>query len=694
MNVADIAFEPLLPWPAIMALAVAGLLIFALAVWRRAPGSAGRALAFLTLLAALAGPNLRIEDRTPEKDVAVLLVDRSSSMTLRDRRAQSDAAAAAVEAAAVRSATLDLRTVIVPPAPDEDRNGTRMMQALTDAFAGVPRDRRAGAIMVTDGQVHDAPSADDAAARLAPVLAGAPLHALLVGEPDEGDRRVRIVAAPPFALVGSSAEITFVVEDEPYPGRRAPAAIDVFVDGVIRERLRVWPDRETTIAAPIDHAGQHAIEISVDAGPREVSLVNNKALANVAGVRDRLRVLMVSGQPHAGERVWRNLLKSDPAVDLVHFTILRPPEKLDFTPTRELALIPFPIQELFERKLHDFDLIIFDRYPRRDLIPPTYLANIVEFVRRGGALLEAADITFADPKTSLAESAIGAALPALPTGRVLDGAFRPKLSRYGERHPVTAPLASRSPDTWGRWHRQVDTTMTGGSVLMTGADDRPLLALARFGDGRVAQILSDQIWLWARGHEGGGPHGELMRRLAHWLMAEPELEETRLKATVIDDMLQLERFTVEDDASALVDVQMPDGSTAQATLARAEDGRATGAVPAPALGLYRATEGGRTALAMKGDPSGPEAQEIRADGLKLKPALAASAGAAWALHTGVPDLRMAKPGRAMHGRGWIGLRSNEAYSVTRAASEDLPPAWLALLLVTGGLFWGWLRERR
>ena len=230
--------------------------------------------------------------------------------------------------------------------------------------------------------------------------------------------------------------------------------------------------------------------------------------------------------------------------------------------------------------------------------------------------------------------------------------------------------------------------------MLSGADESPLLALARFGDGRVAQILSDQIWLWARGHEGGGPHGELLRRLAHWLMAEPELEEIRLKASIEGDRLRIERFTVEEDAAATVNVTLPDDSTVQLSLARSEDGRAVGETAAPLLGLYRATEGARAALVLKGDPGGPEAQDIHADPAKLLPAIAATSGDAWRLYSGQPDLRMARPGRAMHGRGWIGLQRNDAVAVTRVSSANLPPIWLAAIIILTGLFWRWSRERR
>lgn len=695
MNAADLAFDPLLPWTVIAVLVAAAGMIFGYGVMRRAPGVWGRALAFAVIAAMLAGPNIQIEERRAETNVAVALIDGSSSMQSGDRQAQAEQAAEDLKTAAARIPNLELRVVQTQADPNEASVGTRLFQPLTDAFADVPRDRRAGAILITDGQVHDAPLAQDAPAILATLLHNAPLHALIVGEENEGDRRIHIVAAPPFALVGSEAEIRFVVEDDPVQSTRQSATIEVQFNGVSLANVTAWPGRETSVFLPIERAGNHAIELSVSAGPKEVSLLNNKALVEVSGIRDRLRVLMISGQPHAGERVWRNLLKSDPAVDLVHFTILRPPEKRDATSTRELALIAFPIRELFERKLPEFDLILFDRYPRRDLIPPSYLANIVEHVRNGGALLEASDAAYADPNTSLAESALGAALPGQPTGRVLTSAFRPSLTDLGRRHPITAPLTGRNPEAWGRWLRQIEVAPEAGTVLMTGIDDRPLISLAKFGEGRVAQVYSDQIWLWARGYEGGGPHGELLRRLAHWLMREPELEEIRLDASINGDILTIERRAIEADASAIVNVIQPDGTMKPLTLRSVEDGLARAEIRATAMGLYRAVEGARTAIVVKGDPNGPESQSLRADPANLLPTLSAANGAAWRLSDkGAPQLRMVRKGRAAHGRAWIGLHDAKAFTVTRVRATNLPPIWLGLFLALAGLALAWRRESK
>ena len=291
--------------------------------------------------------------------------------------------------------------------------------------------------------------------------------------------------------------------------------------------------RDVTLSIPIDHGGPNVLEIEVEAGPQELTLANNRAAIVVNGVRDRLRVLLVSGEPHAGERVWRNILKSDPSVDLVHFTILRPPEKQDGTPIRELSLIAFPIRELFDVKLDEFDLIIFDRYSQRGIIPQAYIDNVVRYVRRGGALLEAAGPTFGTPMT-LFRTPLGEILPTEPTGDVREQGFRPQLTALGRRHPVTADLPGAGKPgeapSWGRWFRQVEGRRHSGTAIMSGENGGPLLVLDRVGNGRIAQLLSDQMWLWARGFEGGGPQAELLRRLAYWLMKEPDLEENDLRA--------------------------------------------------------------------------------------------------------------------------------------------------------------------
>jgi hypothetical protein len=686
-----IAFAPLLPWLVIAGLAAAAAVLLALGWARRARGMPWRTLVLATLLLTLANPAAVLEDRSPLDDVGLVLVDQSPSQSIGDRRAQTEAALAKLQAAAGKLKHFELRVVRTTGQDENLRDsGTQLFKALDTALADIPRQRFAGAVIITDGEVHDAFNAQ-AAAQL-----GAPLHALLTGQRNEGDRRLTVVDAPSYGLVGKQVTLTVRVDDLPGPAQ-GQARLTIRRDGGDETTVPVTLGQDTKIPLPLKHAGQTIFELAVDQGPRELTLLNNRAVVVVNGVRDRLRVLLVSGEPHPGERAWRNLLKSDPSVDLVHFTILRPPEKLDATPVRELSLITFPVHELFEVKLHDFDLIIFDRYRRRGELPRSYLQNIVDYVNNGGALLAAVGPSFASP-VSFYYTPLADVMPAEPTGHVLERGFRPKVTDVGERHPVTADLpgADDPKHPWGRWFRQIDVRTKGGLTLMSGIDGLPLLQLERIGKGRVGLIASDQMWLWSRGYEGGGPQAELLRRLAHWLMKEPDLEEEDLRAEVEGSRLKVIRQSL-DPKLVPVRVTTPSGKTLTLPLAAGHGGRSTGTLTVDELGLYRVTDGTHTALAAVGPLNPIEFRDVRATDARLKPATEATGGSIhWLSEGGVPELRQIRPSRDYAGAGavgsWIAFKRNGDYVVTGVRQAPLLPALLVLLAALGLLALAWQRE--
>jgi hypothetical protein len=467
-------------------------------------------------------------------------------------------------------------------------------------------------------------------------------------------------------------------------------------DGGKPAQIAVPVGRDVVFSVPINHGGPNVVELATAPGPHPLTLVNKRAVVVVNGVRDHLRVLLVSGEPHEGERVWRNLLKSDPSVDLVHFTILRPPEKQDGTPIKELSLIAFPIRELFDTKLDDFDLIIFDRYNRRGVIPDAYLENIVRYIRNGGALLDAEGPPSSDSSESLDSTPLAQILPAVPTGRVYDEGFKPKLTSLGRRDPVTEGLPGAGPPGgepgWGRWFRQIDARVRHGVTLMTGDRGAPLLVLDRIGKGRVAQLLSDQMWLWARGFEGGGPQGELLRRLAYWLMKEPDLEENDLRAIIDGNHLVVTRQSLEPD-NRPVTVTAPDGSKKQLSLSPQGGGRSSGSMAISQMGLYRVTGGGRTTLVAAGPLNPIEFADVRTTQNKLKPVVDATGGGIFWVGSGkVPEVRRVAPGRSMAGRNWMGFRQNGDYTVTGFRETPLLPGAAALFLIAGGLLGAWRRE--
>ncbi len=544
----SIAFAPLLPWPLLAAAAIVAAGLICVVAWRGGRGWIFRGLAYASLIAALANPKMISEQRDPRPDIAVIVVDTSPSQSVGERTRQTVEAEAALRVALTNLPNLDVKVVEAGAAGDGE---TRLFGALEQALGDAPRDRLAGIVVITDGQVHDRPASGF-------LPSGVPLHVLLSGAPEERDRRLTVDQAPAYGIVGKPVSVIYTVADsgkgrgaDGLAGSAGRAKVKFVVNGMPAGEREVEVGEPQTFALSLERAGPSVFEAEVESATGEISTLNNRAAAAINGVRDRLRVLLVSGQPHPGERAWRNLLKSDPAVDLVHFTILRPPDKEENTPLRELSLIVFPVQELFSEKLYDFDLVVFDRFVVRGVLTPEYIERIAAYLRDGGAVLLSAGPEFAGPR-SLFLTALGDSMAAAPTGLIIEQAFRPTLSALGRRHPVTASLPGRAETasgeetnaagpTWGRWFRVIETSARRGSVLIEGAGGRPLLIVDRVGKGRIAQLMSDQMWLWERGFDGGGPQGELSRRLVHWLMKEPALEEESLSASFADARLRIER---------------------------------------------------------------------------------------------------------------------------------------------------------
>jgi hypothetical protein len=682
-----IAFDPHLPLALIGALAAIALLITAVSFYLRARGAWARGLAFAILLFALAGPVLVKENHASLPDVVAVVMDRSQSMNIGDRAAQADKALAAVKSQLAGQPDLIVRQAEVTTTTSGENNGTQAFAALTAALADVPPARIAGAIMITDGEVHDAPPANQFTMK-------APLQVLIAGQRGERDRKLTVVNAARFAIVGQPAQMTVRVDD--FGGGSDVADVSVAVDGKSLGNKSVPVGKDTPISIPVSHEGENIVELSAAPGPSELTLQNNRAVVSVSGVRDRLRVLLISGQPHAGERVWRNLLKADPSVDLVHFTILRPPEKQDGTPIDELSLIAFPARDLFNDKLASFDLVIFDRYGEQGILPMLYFDNIAQYVENGGALLVSSGPEFAGP-TSVYRTPLASVLPAQPTGEIITQAFKPQVTQLGLAHPVTRDLAGSNADnvpaTWGRWFRLIGATTVSGQTVMSGPGNKPLLVLDQVKKGRVAEILSDQTWLWARGFEGGGPQAELLRRLAHWLMKEPELEAESLTAAVADGEIVVTRRTMAKSVQP-VTMTTPTGKTSTLILDNAGPGLWRIAAKVSELGLYRVTDGTLSAVTAAGPLNPKEVADMRATDTILKPDAEATGGAVHWLADGLPQIRRVVPGQDAGGSNWIGIRRNGAYRVTSLTQQPLLPAWAALLLIVGSLLLAWKIEGR
>jgi hypothetical protein len=689
MTGASIAFSSTVPGWVLIALAIVALGLIGYGVWRGARGVAFRALPILILLVAIADPRLVREERAPLTDIAVVVVDESTSQNIGERRARTEKAVAEIQQQLAAQPNLEVRTLRL--GKDARSDGTRLFGPLGAAMGDIPSSRLAGTIMISDGLVHDVPNPETYGAKQAP------LHILLTGEQNERDRRVRIERAPDYGLVGEQAMVRIMAEDAGAPNKDTRLPITVRRNGKVIQQLEFTSGQLADIPVTIETPGANIVEVEVEGHDGELSRMNNRALVAVNGIRDRLRVLLISGEPHVGERAWRNLLKSDPNVDLVHFTILRPLTKDDGTPLSELALIAFPIRELFEEQLYEFDLIIFDRYSRKGLVPYQFMSNVASYVRDGGAVMLAVGPEFAD-SSSLFDSPLQAVLPAAPTGQVYSDAFRPTLSDVGKRHPVTSDLSGAvgagGEPTWGRWLRNVQVAPTSGQRLMNGVNGEPLMILDHVNKGRVALLLSDTMWLWGKGVDGGGPQAEFLRRTAHWLMKEPQLEEEALSAEVRGDQLVVTRRSL-DARERDVTIESPDGSTETLTPREAGQGKAVAAVTVTEPGLYRLTDGKSNAVAAVGATNPLENFDVLTTDALVKPVVEATDGGTyWLSETGTPAVRRTGAGRTAHGTTWLGLRANDQYVVTGVSETTLLPILLVLLLSVGGAMMAWWREGR
>jgi hypothetical protein len=684
-----IAFAPLIGLQVLLAAAAAVVVLSVLLLMARSRGAVVRVFGLALVVLALANPSLTREDRDPLSSIAVVVVDKSPSQNFGGRAQQTETARAAITARLSRIPGLEVR-VVEAGQSDGETEGTRLFTALGAALADAPPDRIAGAIMITDGRVHDVP-ADASALGFA-----APVHSLVTGSKDERDRRVKLISAPRFGIVGQTQTITYEVDDQ--GGGESTATVTVRRDGDVLETrsVRVGVPQRAEIAIP--HAGQNLVEIEASPLTGELTAVNNRAVVAIDGVRDKLRVLLVSGEPNAGERTWRNLLKSDASVDLVHFTILRPPEKQDGTPINELSLIAFPTRELFQQKIGEFQLIIFDRYARQGVLPMIYFDNIARYVRDGGAVLVAAGPDYAS-STSLWRTPLDSILPAEPDGTLTERGFRPRLTELGKRHPVTRDLegSASEPPHWSQWFRVVDTRNPTGTAVMQGPDNEPLLLLSRQGEGRVALLLSDHIWLWARGFEGGGPHLDLMRRLSHWLMKQPDLEEEALRLVVRGHELLVRRQTMADEVSD-VTLTSPSGSSQILKLKPTDAGVWEGTVTANELGLWRATDGKLNALVNIGPANPREFSEVTSTTDVLAPITAATGGDSRRLEEAggmnVPRILAVRSGDTYKGGDWIGLKMRDASVVRGIGVLPVFAGLLGLLLLLGSLAGTWAREGR
>lgn len=690
----DLILDPHLPLPLLIGLGALAALIFFISFLRVPRGSWLRLLAALLLLTALLGPAVKEAKYELFPAIVYIAVDQSGSMTIENRKSVADALAGKLETQLQEHEHVDVRRMTFGRPEAQD---TELFEGLSNILADIPPQRRGALFIVSDGQIHDSPQnrqeADSLAARLE-----MPVHLILTGQENAFDRRIDLIKAPAYGMIGQTAAVSFTVQQQgaSSTGRSEAAPVPVtirFPDGT-EETRSVLPDETVTINAPLPAAGPNMIFLQIPVAMGELTAANNALPVTINGVRDRLRVLLVSGKPHQGTRIWRDYLSSDPAVDLVHFTILREPDKIDATPPQEMSLIAFPFRELFEIKLYDFDLIIFDRYRLNNVMPERYFRNIERYVNEGGGLLEISGPAYASEE-SLYNTALANVLPGIPAGFTQQGAFTPALSDKGRQHPVTSPLAGLE-NGWGPWLRYVPLFSDSGDVVLEAKDEQPLLILDRVGEGRVAHMASDQIWLWGRDYANGGPYNQLLLRLVHWLMKEPALEEDALRATAQDLTLTIEKTSLAPEPPT-VTITHPDNTQETIELSERDGGVFRATYRAKTPGVYQITHESQSRFVLAGAMHSREFEHIHASDAPLSPLLQSSGGGVYAAQdteAAAPSLRTMPQTATYHGRTWAGIKRSDARNVQSVAARPFLPDSLFLLLLAAGLIVAWLWESR
>ena len=683
-----VAIDPLIEPPALLALGLLISIVALVILLSRLRGGLIRILATGLVFLALMNPSLDIIETESVADVLLVLADQSASQSIGSRRDRTRQARESLIADASRYSDLNVAEVEIGNA--EGGAGTQLMASARREVAAIGKGQIAAAILVTDGLSDDRSLALDL---------DVPVHVLLSGNREERDRQVMAVAAPAFAVQGEPFTVTFRIEDHrPQSMSADDVQTTITLNGEIAEVMMVPIGRDVVVRLDAPRTGSNIVLVSIPTIEGELTEANNSASFRVIGVRERLQVLMISGKPHAGQRTWRNLLKSDGAVDLVHFTILRGPGKEPRAEIEELALIEFPVRELFVDKLDDFDLVIFDRYQRFGFLDEVYFQFIARFVENGGAVLIAAGPEFAG-QASLAGTDLRTILPASPTGRVLEEGFRPHVTQLGKRHPVTASLpgydrfAQTDPvaGDWGRWFRLIEVAAEDSDILMSGADGQPLLAVRRVGDGRAALLASDQAWLWDRKVDGGGPQLELLRWLAHWMLQEPGLEEEALSADNVGATLTVRRRTLSDSAPDF-EILAPDGTRREIAPRNPAPGEFEVSLADASPGLYLIRSGALKTYAAVGPEFPGEFADTVSNPPRLDIVAARTGGSLQWIADGIPELRPVRGDRQASGRGWIGFSPRNQQKVLGIERYALLLGLTASVLLLGLASLAWWRE--
>jgi uncharacterized membrane protein len=582
-----------LPVAALIALVVAAIVAFAMSVRSTADLSRGRRITLgLLRAAAVAGifsllvqPELRLLKTAKIPTRAVILVDLSASMSVKDApdggtrwswaREYADKLAAALRKRA-GEVTVEVSAFDDVPRPMPNSNESAAATT-TPPVAKIPWGRRTdvgGAlaalperhpgetistvIVVSDGGDHGSLRRQLVAEPTPPPIAGlsgAKIYTARAGDPSRfKDVGVGDLSVDEFGFVHNPVKVEAEIDIIGYEGKRVPVTISsdqgVITTKTITAKGNNYREKVEFEITP-RRTGTYTYTVATARYADESVEGNNTRPFAIKVIRDKTRVLHIAGMPSWDEKFLRQLLKNDPNVDLVSFFILRTPYDVNQYPTEAYSLIPFPTDELFNERLNTFDLVVFQNFTYRNYFgynQNLYLSALRDFTKKGGGFVMIGG-----------ENSFGAGTySGTPIEEILpvevghgDNTIDPanwqiQLTDAGKVHPITTldfddaanqkvwadlpPMQGFHNDLVARADATVLATVPG----KRGPTGQPLPAIAvrKVGEGRSLAINGDSSWRWNFGNVGKGgtasPYLKFWQNAMRWLIKDPDLKQVRV----------------------------------------------------------------------------------------------------------------------------------------------------------------------
>jgi uncharacterized membrane protein len=428
------------------------------------------------------------------------------------------------------------------------------LAAAIRSIASSADERPAAVVVVSDGRLDDPPEdPPDAALRALGDALHVPIHAVATTKDAPADASVRrvSVAGAAVAHVPLPVRIEVGCAGGVACDEIAVAARELRDDGpaqLLASGTAHVKDGKAALDLTItlERAGPRIVEFAITPPAGDAVPENDRRLVTFDVTRERVRVLHVAGRPTNDVRALRQWLKSDTSVDVVAFFILRTLTDEVHASQSELALIPFPVDELFQEHLPSFDAVVLQDFDAQPYNLDKYLPNIEKYVQSGGGLVmvggQNSFVAGGYAGTPLAR-VLPVALDDSPGATNADtGSFEPQWTPEGKSAPLLAPLR----DVVGDELPQMPGTNVlgdvgpGGVALWTHPSRKtksgapmPVLAIAEEGSGRAIALGVDGAWklefseLGAR--TAGRGHAALWDGLLGWLMRDPRFEPAQIE---------------------------------------------------------------------------------------------------------------------------------------------------------------------